>query len=263
MLSDRKQQFMNIAHRGFSAQYPENTLLAFKKALGTGVKWVEFDVHLSSDGVPVVIHDDTVDRTTDGTGRVGDLALEDIRGLDAGTYRGEEFAGERVPTLDEVLEFLNGQSKMAIELKGEGEALVTSTMEAVARAVGRNSVGRNSMSNIVTYSSFRRENMTLARATMPESSLNPLVHLAGRSVGQAVDDALDLGATTLGMKAADTTVELVEAAHKAGLLVRCWGAAGDTGPEIRRLIDIGADGLTTNHPDVLMRILEAEGIDPH
>lgn len=93
-----------FAHRGFAAKYPENTLPAFTAAIEVGADGIEFDVHMTKDGELVVIHDDSVDRTTDGCGRVRDMSLAEIKGLDAGDWFGPEFAGTRVPTLDETLE---------------------------------------------------------------------------------------------------------------------------------------------------------------
>ncbi|MBZ0251997.1 MAG: hypothetical protein K8I02_01540, partial [Candidatus Methylomirabilis sp.] len=92
---------LRIAHRGASGECPENTLAAFGRALEIGVDMVEFDVHLSRDGVPVVIHDDDVRRTTDGRGLVKDLTLAELRRLDAGGWKDARFAGERIPTLEE------------------------------------------------------------------------------------------------------------------------------------------------------------------
>ncbi|MBT3604526.1 MAG: glycerophosphodiester phosphodiesterase, partial [Candidatus Latescibacteria bacterium] len=95
--------FMNIAHRGFSSQYPENTILAFQKALDIGIDWMEFDLQVTSDNHLVVMHDKTVDRTTNGTGLVSDLTLEQVKKLDAGSHLDAQFAGEQVPTFEEVV----------------------------------------------------------------------------------------------------------------------------------------------------------------
>jgi glycerophosphoryl diester phosphodiesterase len=95
-----------IGHRGAAGLAPENTEAGFRKAASLGVRWVEFDVHLSKDGVPVVIHDDAVDRTTDGRGEVAALTLAELRGLDAGSWFDLEFRHQRIPTLDETIALL-------------------------------------------------------------------------------------------------------------------------------------------------------------
>lgn len=93
------------AHRGLDDKFPENTLTAFEEALKLGMG-VEFDLNMTSDGKLVVIHDDTVDRTTDGSGRVAQMTLDELQELDAGTWKGPEFAGLRIPTFDEALEVI-------------------------------------------------------------------------------------------------------------------------------------------------------------
>jgi len=98
-----------IAHRGLDDTYPENTLPAFQAALDLGMA-VEFDIAMTSDGHVVVIHDETVDRTTNGSGRVAQMTLEQLRELDAGNWKGEEFSGTVVPTFDEALELIAGYS---------------------------------------------------------------------------------------------------------------------------------------------------------
>ena len=108
-----------IAHRGVSARYPENTLAAFRAAGKAGAHMIELDVNLSRDRQLVVIHDDTVDRTTDGSGAVRGLAMEQIRRLDAGSWFDPRFNGERVPTLGQVLDAVKGQLMVNIEIKPE------------------------------------------------------------------------------------------------------------------------------------------------
>jgi glycerophosphoryl diester phosphodiesterase len=106
-------------HRGDRAHAPENTMAAFEAAFASGLEFVETDVQLTADGVPVLMHDETVDRTTDGTGAVADLTLAEIRALDAGSWYAPEYAGTQVPLLDEFLDALTGTRKKAlVELKG-------------------------------------------------------------------------------------------------------------------------------------------------
>lgn len=95
-----------IGHRGACGLAPENTIASFRKAADLGVRWVEFDVHLSADGVPIVIHDDTVNRTTSGRGKVAALTLAELQALDAGTWFEPRFQNERVPTLETVVALL-------------------------------------------------------------------------------------------------------------------------------------------------------------
>jgi len=108
------------AHRGAMQTLPENTLIAFREAIKAGAHMIEFDVFLSKDDKMVVIHDETVDRTTNGTGRISDLTFEQIRNLDAGGWKSPEFAGEKIPTLHEVLEIMPFNIWLNVHLKGEG-----------------------------------------------------------------------------------------------------------------------------------------------
>ena len=107
-----------LAHRGYSGKAPENTMAAFKLALEADADGLELDVHITKDGRVVVIHDDTLERTTDGRGRVEEQTYAELAQLDAGSWFGEEFKGERLPTLDEVCELLKGTDKIFnVELK--------------------------------------------------------------------------------------------------------------------------------------------------
>ena len=114
---------MVIAHRGASSYAPENTLAAFDLALAMGARHLELDVHLSSDGHVVVIHDDTVDRTTNGSGTVTGHTLAALQELDAGSWFGAAFAGARIPTLDEVLARYQGRVHVHTEIKGHDGSL--------------------------------------------------------------------------------------------------------------------------------------------
>lgn len=109
-----------FAHRGSKGTHPENTLAAFKEAIRLGVDGIELDVHLTKDGELVVIHDETVDRTTNGTGRVIDFSLEELQQLDAGSWFAGEFKGEKIPTLSEVLELLKDTNiTLNVEIKND------------------------------------------------------------------------------------------------------------------------------------------------
>jgi len=117
--TDKKIRPLRIGHRGACGLAPENTLASFRKALEIGVDGVEFDAHATKDGELVLMHDDKVDRTTEGTGFIRDLTFEEIRKLDAGMKFKEKFRGERVPAMKEALQLLAGKT-IFIEIKQEG-----------------------------------------------------------------------------------------------------------------------------------------------
>ncbi|MCI2954105.1 glycerophosphodiester phosphodiesterase [Staphylococcus caprae] len=112
------QSFQIVAHRGLPEDYPENTLIAYKHALMLHIDMLEIDVHYTKDKQLVVIHDDTIDRTSNGKGKVIDYTLDELREFDFGAYRGDKFKGERIPTLEEVLDLVDHFSKtLLLEIK--------------------------------------------------------------------------------------------------------------------------------------------------
>ena len=106
-----------IGHRGVPCEAPENTISGFELAISQGADLIEIDLHMSADGQLFVIHDDAVDRTTDGTGRVGDLSADELRALDAGSWMSPKYCGEKIPTLSEVLELTASRAGIVVELK--------------------------------------------------------------------------------------------------------------------------------------------------
>ena len=112
-----KDNIWVAAHRGFSKKYPENTMLAFKEAVALGVDQLELDVHMSKDGELVIIHDKTVDRTTNGTGAVKDMTLAELKALDAGGWKGVEFEGLKIPTFREFMELIKDHPTMTIDVE--------------------------------------------------------------------------------------------------------------------------------------------------
>ena len=113
----KEKKFKIIAHRGASGYYPENTLIAVEKAIELGADMIDVDVRMTRDSSIVVIHDETVDRTTNGTGEVSELTLEEIKALDAGSWKDSKFSDQKVPTLKEVLDLVDGRVTVLIEIK--------------------------------------------------------------------------------------------------------------------------------------------------
>ena len=134
-LKERLGRPLIMGHRGAMGHAPENTMASFRKAVELGVEAIELDVHLSSDGKLVVIHDETLDRTTDGQGPVVAKTLTELKALDAGSWYKPEFAGERIPTLEEVLDWARDRVPVVIEVKfcHELEAITQATIAEVER----------------------------------------------------------------------------------------------------------------------------------
>jgi glycerophosphoryl diester phosphodiesterase len=150
-----RSAFIVIAHRGASSYAPENTFAAFDLAIRMGVHHIELDVEATSDGHIVVIHDDTVDRTTDGSGPVTNHTLAALQALDAGSWFGARFAGERIPVFDEVLDRYKGRVHIHTEIKGRAPYLSQRTADLVRQ---------HDMVDQVTITSFQRARLEEIRA---------------------------------------------------------------------------------------------------
>ena len=233
--------FMVIAHRGASSYPPENTLAAFDLAIEMGVRHVELDVELTRDGHVVVIHDDTVDRTTSGSGLVTDHTLAALRELDAGSWFGPRFAGARIPTFDEVLTRYKGRVHLHTEIKGRSTDLSHRTADLVRQ---------HDMADQVTVTSFQRSRLEEIRAYAPEFRTGWLVPEVN---DVAIAQARDLGLEQMCPRASALTSELVSRVHAAGFVARAWGVA--TEALMRHVVEAGADGMTVNFPDTLMAYL--------
>ena len=216
-----------IGHRGAMGHAPENTLASVEVAIGLGVDAVEIDVHLVESEL-VVIHDDRLDRTTNGSGPLSSTTFEELRALDAG-------AGERIPTLDEVLEVVDGRVGINVELKGPGTARPT------VKALERH---RDAWRDRVVVSSFDHDMLREVSRAAPELRLGALVRSASRS---PVRDATELGAYAVHPPAAIVDTALVADAHAAGLHV--FPFTVDEAQEFARLRSLGVDGVFTNYPD--------------
>jgi glycerophosphoryl diester phosphodiesterase len=232
-----------IAHRGASSYAPENTLAAFDLALRMGARHLELDVHATSDGHVVVIHDDTVDRTTNGSGAVAAHTLAALRALDAGSWFGSEFSGERIPLFDEVLARYKGRAHVHTEIKGRSADLARRTADLV-RGHG--------MVEQVTITSFQKARLEETRAYAPEL---PLGWLVAEVTDEIIGQARAIGARQLCPQAPVVTPELVRRLHGEGFVVRAWGVA--TEALMRQVVEAGADGMTVNFPDTLIAYLKA------
>ncbi|HEU5315302.1 MAG TPA: glycerophosphodiester phosphodiesterase family protein [Chloroflexota bacterium] len=235
-----------VAHRGASGEAPENTLAAFRLAVEQGAQYVECDVHLSSDGVPVVIHDEKVDRTTNGTGEVARMTLAELRALDAGGWLRPEFGGEKLPTLDEALAACAGKARMFVELKrGGGEALVEASLAAIER-------GRCEVAVI----SFGPEEVRALAARRPDLPLGFLIGratLAQHGLERALAAARERGASFFSPQQDAVDAGVIEAAHAAGMPVSVWTV--DDAARMTGLAGAGVDAITTNLPALALRTL--------
>ena len=236
-----------IAHRGDKSHAPENTLAAFSLAAEEGADAIEFDVKLSADGQIIVLHDQTVERTTNGTGDVSGLPFAAIRELDAGAWFSEQFHGERIPTLDEVFETVGKRLLMNVELTN----YATPNDELVPRVVDL--VKKHALQNRMLFSSFLPRNLRKARLLLPEVSRGLL----------AIPGIVGFWARTFGWRGdffalhpylSDTNPFLVQRVHAAGKRVHVWTVNFEE--DLKRMIDLGVDAIFTDEPGLALHLLE-------
>jgi glycerophosphoryl diester phosphodiesterase len=232
---------LKIAHRGASAEFPENTLSAFDAAIAAGADMCELDVQRSADGALVVMHDDSVDRTTNGMGEVAALQLETIKRLDAGAWFAARFAGERVPILSEVFEVGRGRCALNIELKASAIA---------AQVCGTIRHWHAEPSTLV--SSFDWQELAQVRQMAPEVRIGLL---ANRGPAGLLEAAVQMKAAAINPRVDLISAELCKRARWHGLAIYVWTV--DDPAEMRRLIVAGVDGIMTNHPERLRALMES------
>lgn len=224
------------AHRGASGSAPENTLAAFRAAEAAGADGIELDVQLSRDGVPVVLHDDTVDRTTDGAGRADRLLLRELKSLDAGGWFDPAFAGEPLPTLEEVLRWAGGRLRLNVEIK------VSAAAFAVLELLRSFPLAR------VLVSSFEHGLLESLRRSDPDLSLAFLLDSPfwRRVLGRAEA----CGAESLNPRHDRVSRNLVVACHRLGMAVYPWTV--DDPRRLEVLCRLGVDGVFTNVPELML-----------
>ncbi|WP_422770602.1 glycerophosphodiester phosphodiesterase [Plantactinospora sp. WMMC1484] len=238
-----------IAHRGASAVAPENTLVAQEIARRGGADWIENDVQPSSDGVPFVLHDSTVDRTTDGTGAIRSLTSARLRTLDAGSWFAPHYAGIRMPTLAEQLADLRTRGgRLLLEIKG------AHSRSEVARIVSV--VREQQMTDRVLVQSFEVDVLRHTRDLAPEL---PLGLLRSTLDADPVGISAELGLATYNPSSAALLGRpaIVGDLHRAGVATMVWTV--DSPATWRQLDDLGVDGIITNRPAELVGWNAAQG----
>jgi glycerophosphoryl diester phosphodiesterase len=242
-LDARQGKVVVIAHRGANRVAPENTLAAYRAAIDLGVDFVEIDVQTTADGQFVLMHDSTVDRTTNGSGAVRSLTLSQIKELDAGSWFSAKFAGEKAPTLEEAVGLCKGKVGLYIDLKDASVPALISALERYGIA-----------SRVVVYGAARQlqeiKRLRPQIAVMP----GPGNWLSVRGMARLL--AGSLHAEVVDSHLSSWTPGRVREAHAAG--ARVWvDIMGETDSirGMREAIHMGVDGIQTDHPDILLRLL--------
>lgn len=247
--ASRPRQVLVVGHRGAMGHCPENTMASFERAIELGADWIELDVHLTRDGQLAVIHDETLDRTTDGSGYVGQRSMAELKQLDAGSWHSPESAGQRIPTLDEVLTLARERGVMVdVEIKN-----APIYYEGIERAV-RDALERCGMTERAIVISF--DHPVVKRLKDLEPRVATGVLYAGRPA-DSVGLARAANADALLPHFAYVTPADVQEAHAHGIAVAPWVSSDPR--VLSQLIAAGVDGIGTNHPDVLRRLLDQAG----
>ncbi|HYL86187.1 MAG TPA: glycerophosphodiester phosphodiesterase family protein [Candidatus Angelobacter sp.] len=235
-----------IGHRGASGHAPENTLAAFRKAVALGATFIETDLQLSRDAHFVAIHDSSVNRTTNGTGEVHDLTLAQLRNLDAGSWFGSEFSGERIPTLEEILQFSKKNDVVFyLEMKPAGSwggehALIGALRESgeIARAV------------VISFDAAMVLNLRRIEPTLMTGLLYD------GQFEKPLEKAVEVGARQLVARGDLVTPALLEQARKKDLQVVCWTVNHPA--HMRMLMEAGVAGIMSDYPDRLVAAVNKE-----
>ncbi|MGE7121031.1 glycerophosphodiester phosphodiesterase [Peribacillus sp. NPDC046944] len=234
------------AHRGSKGTHPENTMIAFKEALRVGADGIEFDVHLSSDGELVIIHDETLDRTTTLSGYVKDFSAEELKSADAGSKFSEEFHGEKIPFLGEIFEWAKEHTLwMNIELK---------TDKLPYEGIEKKVVGlirQHHMENRVILSSFNHQSIENVKTLAPELERALLFEGLPANVEEILAEKKEAG---FHPDKNSLTPSIHATAKKLGYKVRPWVA--NKPEDIERLVKWGVDVIMTDFPEKAITTLK-------
>ncbi|MCH7669281.1 MAG: hypothetical protein IIC71_08820 [Acidobacteria bacterium] len=242
-----------IAHRGNSGPLPENTLRAIESAVDLGVDMIEVDVRMTKDDVAVLLHDARVDDTTSGSGFVAELTLAELRTLDAGSWRGDEFADELIPTLDEVLALARGRVALNLDVKVPEAA--RPTVAAVTRSAMTDQVVISGCAAdcVEDISEMTRDIAVLFNLDeMLEGAETDEIRTVARS---SVDIAARLGAVAINVPHSLVDAALVERAHSADIGV--WTFTVDDSSRFVEVMEMGVTSLTTNWPERMLPLVPA------
>lgn len=236
----------NFAHRGFSGKYPENTMLAFQKALEIGIDGIELDVHLTKDGELVIIHDEAVDRTTNGTGLVADFTLDELKQLDASaTYMGV-YGKNEIPTLREYFELVKDTDIVTnIELKTGINPYPGIEEKTLAM------IDEFGLREKIIISSFNHYSVMRFKALAPEIICG---FLEESWIIDMADYAKRHGVECVHPIFNAVTKEYADAAHEAGLLINTWTV--NTKEDILDMIQKGVHAVIGNYPDLCKEVIK-------
>ncbi len=238
-----------IAHRGFPTAAPENTLASFRRAIELKPDMAECDARRTKDGELIVIHDPTVDRTTNGSGKVADMTLDELRRLDAGSWFAPEFTGESIPTLDEALGlFRDTGTGLIVEIKEVG------TEDEVVAAIYEHGMHDQAMICSFHYGVGLRLS-TIAPDIPFSAIIAPKEPVSDDQAVVIVEEAAAVNSSMLAVQYKAFTPALVRAAHAANMHIHPWNV--DDEAEMRRLAGMGIDAISSNDVRLAIKALRS------
>lgn len=237
-------EILKVAHRGINKFAPENTILAIRKAIEMGFEYVELDVHFSKDGYPVIIHDASLKRTAGIDANVSDFTLKELKEIDVGCWKKEEFCGEKIPSLEDALKIMQGKIKLYLDLKEPP---------------------RKSLLKLLKKYNFYPENIVIEGNEVYQKLFRMLEKNApvmpGLKSVEEIEKVLkefpSPFAFNVGWK--NLTKEMVEEAHKRGILifVNILGEDGENKEIVKKIVKLKPDAIQTDHPDILLEVLNS------
>lgn len=237
MIMQKKKKILKIGHRGAAGLEPENTLRSFKRAIALGVDMIELDVHLSKDKQLVVMHDATINRTTNRKGSIKAMNLSRLKTFNAGK-------GEKIPMLEEVLELAGRRVKVDVELKAKGCA------RAAAKLIKGYIQKKRWNRKLFHVSSFNHRELKLFHRLMPKIETGALIEkYRFKNLEDFFRYVKGLGASSINIPYDHTTEEIVEEAHRHRLKVLVWTV--DRRKDIAKMKNICVDGIISDHPERL------------
>lgn len=238
---------LNIAHRGFSGKYPENTMRAFAEAVAVGCDGIETDVHMTKDGVLVICHDEIINRTTDGTGYIAEYNYNDLCKFDAGIKYGKEFAGEKIPSLDEFFTYIKDKN-LLINLELKNNIINYNHMEErVIEKIYEYNLDKN-----IILSSFNHYSMVKIKEI--DSKIKTGL-LYSASLYNVHEYAKKLKADAVHPFYPSVFDEnIVKEIHEKGISINAWTLNEEA--YMKKMMNLGIDGIITNYPDKLVEIFK-------
>lgn len=240
-----KFDYLVVAHRGASGSAPENTLASFHEAIQSGAHLIEMDIQVTSDGVPIVFHDKGLSRTTNGTGIASKMTYKELKQLDSGKWYGEHFAGERIPSLEEVLEFINGRILLDIELKNLG----TSAKKHIENII--KILEYYDYLQKVVISSFYYEQLKIVKEVCPSLPIAPIKIPKDNTLPSRLKKSLSCEGYVCSVE--EINNEIFIDAKTNGIYIGVYSV--DTEEQLDYVISFNVKAIVTNFPEKILNAL--------